>query len=122
MCSVLIEKIPIINKGLFKKVCRIMVQIILHISLIIFFTILNFKKDILASGQFMVVLTGTDCPFGPEAYFLNISNDAIRISKLHIYTDRFVVWQSIPQLVNFTITIVVVVIFRKILRRFFVSF
>ena len=69
--SVLIEKIPIINKGLFKKVCRIMVQIILHISLIIFFTILNFKKDILASGQFMVVLTGTDCPFGPEAYFLN---------------------------------------------------
>ena len=48
-----------------------MVQIILHISLIIFFTILNFKKDILASGQFMVVLTGTDCTFGPEAYFLN---------------------------------------------------
>ena len=44
----------------------------------------------------------------------NISNDAIRISKLHIDTDRFVVWQSIPQLVNFTITIVIVVIFRKI--------
>ena len=56
MGSVLIEKLPIINKALFKKVCRIMVNNSTHfIYLIIFFYYTQFQKGHFASGQFMVV-------------------------------------------------------------------
>ena len=94
MGSVLIEKIPIINKGLFKKVCRIMVN---NSTYFInkFFLLYAISKRTFCKRT---VYGCTDFTFGHEACFLSaqyIYKDAIRICKLHIDTDRFVAWQSI---------------------------
>lgn len=95
MGSVLIEKIPITNKALLKKVCRIMLNNSTYFHLFNnFFYYTQFQKGHFVSGQFMVVLTVL-LALKPISSVHNISNDAIRICKLHIDTDRFVVWQSI---------------------------
>ena len=110
MGSVLIEKISILNKGLFKKVCRIIVNNSTYFINKFFFYYTQLQKGHFASGQFMVVLTVL-LALKHISSVHNISNNAIRICKLHIDTDRlFCCLAKYSQLVNITISTTIVIV------------